>query len=85
MALRHPIVLALASLAGAGCSSTFTPLPCASDSDCGGGLVCGDLACVAAADAPLVAGISARRAFDNAYREFLELVAKLGQKKKGQK
>ena len=47
----------------AGCSSTFSPKPCALDSDCGSGLVCEmvdlDQVCVRASDAPIIVGESA--------------------------
>jgi hypothetical protein len=47
----------------AGCSINFTPKPCATDTDCGGSLVCelrdDEPVCIAAADAPLVIGTSA--------------------------
>jgi ABC-type branched-subunit amino acid transport system substrate-binding protein len=47
----------------AGCSTEFNAKPCATDGDCGGGLVCelreAQPVCVGAADAPLVIGESA--------------------------
>jgi ABC-type branched-subunit amino acid transport system substrate-binding protein len=54
----------LASLAAlAGCSTSFSPKPCATDTDCGGTLVCelrdDEPVCIAAADASLVIGTSA--------------------------
>ena len=63
LVVRAPFVLA-AMLAGlTGCSSTFTPKPCAADGDCGDGLVCdaqgGQPVCRAAAHAPLRIGMSA--------------------------
>jgi ABC-type branched-subunit amino acid transport system substrate-binding protein len=62
MALNR-LLLAAALTALAGCSTTFDPLRCATDTECGSGLVCaarhGAPACVAAADAPLRVGMSA--------------------------
>jgi branched-chain amino acid transport system substrate-binding protein len=54
----------LGSLVGAGCSTTFSPQPCAVDADCGGdGLVCAirdqEPICVSAKDDPLVIGMTA--------------------------
>ena len=47
----------------AGCSSSFTPVTCAVDGDCGDNLVCGlqdgQAVCLAPADAPLHIGMSA--------------------------
>jgi ABC-type branched-subunit amino acid transport system substrate-binding protein len=47
----------------AGCSTTFDPLRCTADDECGAGLVCGEqegqAVCLAAADAPLRIGMSA--------------------------
>jgi branched-chain amino acid transport system substrate-binding protein len=55
--------LACVSLLLAGCSTDFSPKPCATDSDCGTGSVCEVReqapVCVSAADAPLVIGESA--------------------------
>jgi ABC-type branched-subunit amino acid transport system substrate-binding protein len=46
-----------------GCSSAFAPKACATDDDCGDGLVCdrqdGQTVCLSAADAPLRVGMSA--------------------------
>jgi ABC-type branched-subunit amino acid transport system substrate-binding protein len=57
------VSLALAAFATLGCSTTFTPRPCAVDADCGDGFACvpqgAALACAAAADAPLRIGMSA--------------------------
>lgn len=58
------LLLALtAAISAAGCSSTFSPLSCAADADCGDGLVCapkdGAFACLAPGDAPLRVGLSA--------------------------
>lgn len=45
------------------CSTEFNAMPCSSDTDCGNGLVCeqrdAQPVCVAAADAPLIIGMSA--------------------------
>ncbi|APR78732.1 putative leucine/isoleucine/valine-binding protein precursor [Minicystis rosea] len=63
MFLRRLSLLAAALPALAGCSTTFNPLTCAADADCGDGLVCGSVSgepvCMAAADAPLRIGMSA--------------------------
>src|SRR5690242_1150593 len=61
----HRTLLVMAAMLPslAGCSTTFTPLSCATDADCGDGRVCderdGQPACLAAADAPLKIGVSA--------------------------
>jgi branched-chain amino acid transport system substrate-binding protein len=56
-----PAAATLALLGG--CSSSFSPLPCSADADCGQGLVCaekdGRAACLSAADAPIRIGMSA--------------------------
>jgi ABC-type branched-subunit amino acid transport system substrate-binding protein len=61
--LTRYLVLAAALPALAGCSTTFNPLSCATDDECGAGLVCaeqdGEPVCMAAADAPLRIGMSA--------------------------
>ncbi len=59
MDVRAFLILAL----GAGCSTTFEPTTCATDSDCDSGFVCENretkLICVTAEDAPIVVGQSA--------------------------
>src|ERR1044071_4865573 len=56
-------VVTTALLFGLGCSTDFSPRPCAHDSECGDGLVCEvrdqQPVCIRAADAPLIIGESA--------------------------
>src|SRR5258708_7233098 len=58
---RLAILVVAAPLAA--CSTTFSPQPCAVDSDCGAGSVCElrdqEPVCVHAVDAPLIIGQSA--------------------------
>jgi ABC-type branched-subunit amino acid transport system substrate-binding protein len=63
MANRLFLALAAALPLVVGCSSTFTPMTCAVDADCGAGLVCGvqdgQAVCISPSDAPLLIGMSA--------------------------
>ena len=58
-----PLAAAFVACSALACSTTFRPMPCAVDADCGAGLACvpqgEQLACTPAADAPLRIGMSA--------------------------
>jgi ABC-type branched-subunit amino acid transport system substrate-binding protein len=60
MVLRFARIVGVSAIVFAGCSTEFSPQPCAVDDDCGTGLVCElrdqNPVCVAAEDAPLKIG-----------------------------